>query len=90
VPAITDVYKHYEGIETIDPDRVEIDDQPGGGGPLASFHQVTGPGACEADAFYIQADTIFPCPEACTTVQGDPGAQLDVRFGCDVGFEPAG
>jgi hypothetical protein len=41
-------------------------------------------------AFYIQADTIFLCPEACATVQGDPGAQLDVRFGCDVGFEPAG
>jgi hypothetical protein len=20
----------------------------------------------------------------------DPGAQLDVRFGCDVGFDPAG
>jgi hypothetical protein len=26
----------------------------------------------------------------CATVQADPGAQLDVRFGCDVGFEPAG
>lgn len=76
--------------ETIDPDTVEIDYQPGGGGPLASFHQVTGPGACEPEAFYIQADTIFLCPEACATVQGDPDAQLDVRFGCDVGFEPAG
>jgi hypothetical protein len=26
----------------------------------------------------------------CATVQADSGAQLDVRFGCDVGFEPAG
>lgn len=76
--------------ETIDPDTVEIDYQPGGGGPLASFHQVTGPGACEADAFYIQETTISLCPETCATVQADPSAQLDVRFGCDVGFEPAG
>lgn len=76
--------------ETIDPDTVQIDYQPGGGGPLAAFHQVTGPGACEAEAFYIDADTIFLCPEACAAVQADTGAQLDVRFGCDVGFEPAG
>lgn len=76
--------------ETIDPNTVEIDYQPGGGGPLASFHQVTGPGACEASAFYIQESTISLCPETCATVQADPGAQLDVRFGCDVGFEPAG
>lgn len=76
--------------ETIDPNTVEIDYQPSDGSPLASFHQVTGPGACEPEAFYIDADTIFLCPEACATVQADPGAQLDVRFGCDVGFEPAG
>lgn len=76
--------------ETIDPDTVEIDYQPGGGGPLASFHQVTGPGTCEANAFYIEESTIFLCPETCAAVQADAGAQLDVRFGCDVGFEPAG
>jgi hypothetical protein len=75
--------------ETIDPDTVEIDFQPSVG-PLAAFHQVTGPGACEADGFYIQGTMIFLCPQTCTTVQADPGAQLDVRFGCDVGFEPAG
>ncbi|MCX4240607.1 hypothetical protein [Paraliomyxa miuraensis] len=76
--------------ETIDPDTVEIDYQPGGGGPLQSFHQVTGPGACEPDAFYISGGVIFLCPEACTSVQSDSGAALDVRFGCDVGYEPAG
>lgn len=76
--------------ETIDPDTVEIDYQPGDGSPLAAFHQVTGPGACEPAAFYIQDSTIYLCPEACATVQADVAAQLDVRFGCDVGFEPAG
>lgn len=76
--------------EEIDPDTIEIDYLPGGVGPAESFHQVTGPAECAADAFYISADTIFLCPEACTAVQGDAEARLDVRFGCDVGFEPAG
>jgi len=76
--------------ETIDPNTIEIDYLPGGVGPAESFHQVTGPAECAADAFYISADTIFLCPEACTLVQADVEARLDVRFGCDVGFEPAG
>lgn len=76
--------------ETIDPDTVQIDYQPGAGGPLVAFHQVPGPGMCEPEAFYIEASTIFLCPEACASVQADTAAQLDVRFGCDVGYEPAG
>ena len=76
--------------ETIDPNTIEIDYLPGGVGPAESFHQVVGPAECAADAFYISAGTIFLCPEACTLVQGDAAARLDVRYGCDVGFEPPG
>lgn len=76
--------------ETIDPDTIEIDYLPGGVGPAEAFHQVLGPGDCAADAFYIDSATIFLCPEACAIVQGDGSAQLDVRYGCDVGFDPQG
>jgi hypothetical protein len=76
--------------ETIDPDTIEIDYSPGGVPPVQPFHQVTGPAACEPDAFYIDSGLVFLCPEACALVQGDAMAHLDVRYGCDVGFDPAG
>ncbi len=76
--------------ETIDPNTIEIDYLPNGAGPAESFHQVVGPAECAADAFYISGETIFLCPEACALVQADVAAQLDVRYGCDVGFEPQG
>lgn len=76
--------------ETIDPDTIEIDYLPGGVGPAESFHQVVGPADCAADAFYIDSETIFLCPEACAVVQADMTAQLDVRYGCDTGFDPQG
>ncbi|HET6584332.1 MAG TPA: hypothetical protein VFG69_12810, partial [Nannocystaceae bacterium] len=74
--------------ETIDPDTIEIDYLPGGVGPAESFHQVVDLTECAADAFYIENATIFLCPDACALVQADAAAQLDVRFGCDVGFVP--
>jgi len=72
----------------IDPNTVEIDYTPGDGGPLQSFHQVVGPDVCEEDAFYIAGMSVFLCPQACAEVQADAMAQLDVRYGCDVGFIP--
>jgi hypothetical protein len=76
--------------ETIDPNTIEIDYFPGGMPPPEAFHQVTGPADCAADAFYIDSDMVFLCPEACAIVQADASAQLEVRYGCDVGFDPAG
>lgn len=76
--------------ETIDPDTIEIDYLPGGLGPAETFHQVVGPADCAADAFYIDGTTVTLCPEACALVQGDQQARLDVRYGCDVGFDPQG
>jgi len=76
--------------ETIDPDTIEIDYTPGGMGQPETFHQVVGPADCAADAFYISGDTVYLCPQACTIVQGDATAHLDVRYGCDVGFDPQG
>lgn len=76
--------------ETIDPDTIEIDYLPGGLGPAETFMQVVGPAACADDAFFIDSDIVMLCPEACAVVQADLQARLDVRYGCDVGFEPAG
>ena len=75
---------------TIDPNTIEIDYQVGGVPPVKAFHQVVDLAACEADAFYIEDATVILCPDACAQVQADPAAKLDVRYGCDVGFDPAG
>ncbi|NJK32342.1 MAG: hypothetical protein HC927_07995 [Deltaproteobacteria bacterium] len=74
----------------IDPNTIEIDYFPNGQPPPIAFHQVVDLGACEAEAFYIANETAILCPQACAQVQGDAGAQLDVRYGCDVGFDPQG
>lgn len=76
--------------ESIDPDTIEIDYTPGGGGIPETFHQVVGPADCGADAFYIADGMVFLCPAACGVVQADTMAHLDVRYGCDVGFDPQG
>lgn len=73
---------------TIDPNTVQIDYTPGDGSPVASLHQVTSAATCEPDAFYITDEVIHLCPDACTELKADSMAQLDVRFGCDVGFVP--
>lgn len=75
---------------TIDPNTIEIDYQIGGIPPAKPFHQVVDLAACEPDAFYIENATVVLCPAACAEIQADPAAKLDVRYGCDVGFDPAG
>lgn len=75
---------------TIDPNTIEIDYRVGGVDPPKSLHQVVDLASCEADAFYIVDATVTLCPQSCAEVQADPNAKLDVRYGCDVGFEPAG
>lgn len=72
--------------ETIDPDTVQVDFTPSTSSDPVAFHQVPDPADCEPDAFFIDGDTISLCPEACSAVQGDAMAKLDVRYGCDVGY----
>jgi hypothetical protein len=74
----------------IDPNTIEIDYLVNGQPPPIAFHQVVDLASCEAEAFYITNDTVILCPDSCALVQADPGAQLDVRYGCDVGFDPQG
>lgn len=74
----------------IDPNTIEIDYFVDGQPPPIPFHQVVDLASCEPEAFYIANETVILCPDACALVQADPGATLDVRYGCDVGFDPQG
>lgn len=68
--------------QQIDPDSVLLEYSPGGGGPSQTFKKVAGPGACMPNAFYIDKDRVYICPAACTTVQADVKAKVDVLFDC--------
>jgi hypothetical protein len=68
--------------QKIDPDSVLIEYTPGDGGMVETFKKVAGPGACMPQAFYIDKDRVYICPEACTTVQKDAKAKVNVLFDC--------
>lgn len=55
---------------------------PGAGGAGKDFGQVANVGACAADKFYIENNTIKLCPATCDAVQADPKASIKVLFGC--------
>lgn len=74
----------------IDPDTIEIDYYPANQPPPIPFHQVVDLAACEPNAFYIANASVLLCPDTCALVQADAMAKLDVRYGCDVGFDPQG
>ncbi len=68
--------------QVIDVSRISLRYQPGGGGAPQQIEQVSDADACNARAFYIANDQLELCTEACTLVQSDPDAQLDVLYGC--------
>lgn len=55
---------------------------PGDGSAGKDFGQVPNAGACAADKFYIENNSIKLCPATCDFVQADPKAAIKVLFGC--------
>lgn len=69
--------------ETLDLATVVIAYTPGSGGETQKFKQVKGADDCQAGAFYIESDLIKLCPDACTVVQDDDAAKIEILFGCE-------
>jgi hypothetical protein len=67
--------------ETIDPTTIVVRYTASAGGET-SFAQVAGESACAPASFWVDANGIHLCPEACATVQADAGAKIDLAFGC--------
>lgn len=68
--------------QKVDPESVLIEYTPGDGSPLQTFKKVAGPGACMPNAFYIDKDRVYICPDSCAVVQKDTKAKVDVTFDC--------
>jgi len=69
----------------IDLATVVVQYTPGGMGMPSSFAQVADANSCAPNSFYISNDIIHLCPDACTVVQADDTAKINVLFGCDAG-----
>jgi hypothetical protein len=69
--------------KTLELDKVAVNYTPGAGGNPQQFGQALLPTDCQANAFYIEGDRIYLCPDACTSIQNDPQSRVDVLFTCD-------
>jgi hypothetical protein len=64
-------------------DKVAVSYVSGNNSGDLEFLQVLDPADCGPDAFYMTADRIELCPEACAFVQADENARVDVLFTCE-------
>jgi hypothetical protein len=72
--------------KTIDLATVEVVYTPSGMGTQTKFAQVPDQASCTTGSFYIENGTIRLCPDACSLVQKDDMAKIDVLFGCAGGI----
>jgi len=73
--------------ETLDPTKVNVKYQMGGVAPGMTLPQVPAAADCAAAGGWFYDDNTTPtkitlCPATCTSVQGDPAANVKVEFGC--------
>ncbi len=82
VPCEFDIPEPPPG-ETLDLATVQVT-YSSSGQLVATFDQVASLADCTPNSFYIEADKIKLCPDACTTVQSDENAEVDILYGCAV------
>lgn len=68
-----------QGVDLL---TVAVEYAPGGGTTRVPFVQVPRRDACTDDAFFIADDRIRLCPDACTVVEADDAAELQVLYAC--------
>ena len=76
-----DIPKPSDGQE-LDLSKVAVSYTKGGASAPTQFGQAATSAACEANAFYIENNHIFLCPDTCATVKADGAAKVDVLFTC--------
>jgi hypothetical protein len=70
--------------QTLDRGTVEVVYTPSEGSGDQFFREVADEPSCDSVGFYFDGDVIRLCPDTCLRVQVDPGAAVDVRFGCEL------
>lgn len=70
----------------LDPATITIDYTPGGTGTPQKLEQVPSLAQCKPNAFYLEADLIKLCPDACTLIQSDDKAAIQILALCKGGI----
>jgi hypothetical protein len=65
---------------------ISIEYTPGGGGTPQNLEQVASAAQCKPNAFYLEADLIKLCPDACTLIQADDSAAIQILALCKGGI----
>jgi hypothetical protein len=73
-----------EDGKEIDRGTIEVAYVPGDRSATIKFDRAGDVAACATEAFFVDGDRVKLCPAACDAVKLDPGAQVQVLFGCDV------
>ena len=76
-----DIPNPSDGQE-LDLTKVAVAYTTGGAAAPTQFGQAATSAACEANAFYIENNHIYLCPDTCATVKADGAAKVDVLFTC--------
>lgn len=73
--------------EEFDPNRVNVEYTPGGGGAPQTIPNVGTLDRCTGDGWYYSGDPAAPdgvelCPSTCSRIEVDTTGRVDVAFGC--------
>jgi hypothetical protein len=72
--------------QTEDPNKINVNYTPGGGGTTETLGQVADASQCANGGWYYDnpsaPTTITLCPSTCTAIQADKNAKIDVLIGC--------
>ncbi|HWZ92390.1 MAG TPA: hypothetical protein VNW92_26175 [Polyangiaceae bacterium] len=68
--------------QALDLSKVAVAYTRGGASAPAQFGQAATSAACQKDAFYIENNHIYLCPDTCAAVRADGSAMVDVLFTC--------
>jgi len=69
--------------QTLDLSKVAVAYAEGGNTTPTQFGQALTSADCQADAFYIEDNHIYLCPDTCSAVKADSAAQVTVLFTCE-------
>lgn len=65
---------------------ITVEYTPGGGSTPQKLTQVPSLAQCTPNAFYLEADLIKLCPDACTSIQADDKAAIEILALCKGGI----
>ncbi len=69
--------------KTLDKDSVVVNVTPTGAMNPIVYNQVPSLDMCAPMSFYVEADKVILCPEACASVQSDKNVEIEVEFTCE-------